>query len=102
MTAAFTGMRASELRGLPWDSVELTRHPVIHVRQRADAWRTIGRPKSAGSERKIPIGPFLINVLKERKLRAGRHALVFPAADGKPESIDRIVHFGFCARSHTS
>ena len=95
VTAAFTGLRASELRGLPWDSVELTRHPAIHVRQRADAWGTIGRPKSAGSERNIPIGPFLVNVLKQWKLKAGRHALVFPAADGSPESIDRVVRSGF-------
>ena len=93
--AAFTGLRASELRGLPWANVDLARHQVIHVRQRADAWRSIGRPKSAGSERDIPIGPYLANVLKEWRLKAGRHALVFPAADGHPESIDRVVRSGF-------
>jgi integrase len=38
ITAIFTGMRASELRGLPWDAVDFE-HKVVHVRQRADAWR---------------------------------------------------------------
>ena len=37
VTAVFTGMRASELRGLPWADVDLDQG-VIHVRQRADAW----------------------------------------------------------------
>jgi integrase len=95
VTAAFTGLRASELRGLPWANVDLTRHPVIHVRQRADAWRSIGRPKSAGSERNIPIGPFLVNVLKQWKLQVGHQALAFPAADGGPETIARVVRSGF-------
>ena len=37
ITAIFTGMRASELRGLPWRNVALD-NAVIHVRQRADKW----------------------------------------------------------------
>ena len=46
VTAIFTGMRASELRGLIWDDVDFGRN-VIHVRQRADDWGVIGAPKSA-------------------------------------------------------
>ena len=41
LTAIFTGMRASELRGLHWGDVDLESGNV-HVRQRADAWGTIG------------------------------------------------------------
>ena len=37
VTAVYTGMRASELRGLSWDAVDFERK-IIHVRQRADAW----------------------------------------------------------------
>src|SRR5712691_2930276 len=37
VTAVFTGMRASELRGLTWDDVDFERY-VIHVRQRANLW----------------------------------------------------------------
>ena len=43
--AIFTGMRASELRGLPWRDVDLDAG-VIHVRQRADKGGNIGPPKS--------------------------------------------------------
>jgi hypothetical protein len=37
VTAIFTGMRASELRGLRWSDVDLDAG-TIHVRQRADKW----------------------------------------------------------------
>jgi integrase len=46
ITAVFTGMRASELRGLRWADVDLE-NACIHVEQRADAWGDIGSPKSA-------------------------------------------------------
>ena len=45
LTAVFTGLRASELRGLRWADVDLTKSG-IHVRQRADRFNVIGRPKS--------------------------------------------------------
>jgi integrase len=49
LTAIFTGLRISELRGLRWDDVDLKRSE-LHVRQRADRYNAIGRPKSkAGS-----------------------------------------------------
>ena len=50
LTAALTGMRASELRGLRWSDVDLNKR-LIHVRQRADHWRKIGQPKSAAGAR---------------------------------------------------
>ena len=50
VTAAFSGMRASELRGLPWSAVDLAKN-VMQVRQRADRWGTIGAPKSRDSVR---------------------------------------------------
>ena len=45
VTAIFTGLRASELRGLPWRDVDLTRGE-LHVRQRADRYNAIGKLKS--------------------------------------------------------
>jgi integrase len=48
MVAALTGLRASELRGLRWEDVDL-KSGEVHVRQRADAWNTIGPPESDGS-----------------------------------------------------
>jgi integrase len=78
VTAAFTGMRASELRGLTWDAVDL-RHSVLEVRQRADYWNTLGPPKTAAGRRKIPLAPIVVNTLKECRLAYphGRDGLVF-------------------------
>jgi integrase len=45
-TAIFTGMRASEMRGLTWNDVDFEQR-VLHVRQRANLWGEIGAPKSA-------------------------------------------------------
>ena len=41
LTAIFTGLRASELRGLRWSDVDLKRGE-LHVRQRADRFNAIG------------------------------------------------------------
>jgi integrase len=45
VTAIFTGMRQSELRGLVWSNVDLDKG-VLHVRQRASLRNRIGPPKS--------------------------------------------------------
>src|SRR5260370_35817565 len=37
VTATFTGLRSSELRGLTWDDVDFDKK-VLHVHQRADHW----------------------------------------------------------------
>ena len=52
ITAVFTGMRVSELRGLRWADVDLNAG-TIHVSQRADAWNVMGPPKSAAGRRDI-------------------------------------------------
>ena len=85
MTAAFSGLRASELRGLRWSDVDLARG-TVHVRQRADAWGSIGQPKTHTGQRAIPIGPYVVNVLKEwrRACPKGKQDLVFPGRDGGP------------------
>jgi integrase len=46
LTAIFTGLRSSELRGLRWADVDLKRG-AIHVRQRADCFSAIGRSHAA-------------------------------------------------------
>src|SRR5262249_425617 len=79
ITAVFTGMRASELRGLPWSAVDFAKR-TITVRQRADEWGTIGMPKSAAGQREIPMSPAVINTLREWKLACpkGEPRLGFP------------------------
>jgi integrase len=82
MTAAFTGLRASELRALTWASVDL-RAGTITVSQRADRFRAIGSPKSASSRRTVPLMPELAKVLKERRLASAPGVdLVFPTERG--------------------
>src|SRR5262249_53267230 len=79
ITAIFTGLRASELRGLAWNDVELGK-ATLTVRQRADRWNTIGDPKSLSSKREIPLAPMLVNALREWKVACpkGGMNLVFP------------------------
>jgi integrase len=79
-TAAYTGMRASELRGLTWDAVDLPNR-VIHVWQRADAWGTLGAPKSAAGRRDIPLHTPVVSVLREWRVASpfGPAGLVFCA-----------------------
>jgi integrase len=92
LTAIFTGLRISELRGLQWDDVDLKRAE-LHVRQRADRYNTIGKPKSMAGERVIPLPPTLVSVLRKWKLACpkGDLGLVFPAADGSVESYVNIT-----------
>jgi integrase len=80
ITAIFTGLRASELRGLPWRNVDLERGE-IHVRQRADRYNVLGPPKSKAGRRTIPIGPMVVNTLRAWKLACplNQHDLVFPS-----------------------
>ena len=67
ITATFTGLRGSELRGLRWIDIDLKRSE-LHVRQRADRYNTIGSTKSEAGERTVPIGPLVVNTLREWKL----------------------------------
>src|SRR5215469_15654811 len=93
LTAALTGMRASELRGLRWSDVELNKRQ-IHVRQRADHWAKIGQPKSAAGARTIPIGDMVMNTLREWKLQCpkGPENLVFPTGVGTVEYLANFMH----------
>jgi len=63
MTAALTGLRASELRGLRWSDVDLAKAE-IRVRQRADRFNDIGAPKSRAGERTVPLVHTLVKTLQ--------------------------------------
>ena len=95
VTAVFTGLRASELRGLTWKDVDL-HNCALRVRQRADRWDTIGSPKSAGSRREVPLAPMVVNTLKEWQLACpkGDAGLVFPANDGTVEALHNLSRQG--------
>ena len=95
LTAIFTGLRASELRGLRWADVDLKRGE-LHVRQRADRYGQIGALKSESAERTVPLPPMLINVLREWKLACpkGSLDLVFPNGNGIPEGPSNVLQRG--------
>jgi integrase len=92
VTAVFTGMRASELRGLAWSSVDFARR-TITVRQRADEWGSLGMPKSAAGQREIPMSPAVFNTLREWKLRypKGELGLVFPNTRGDVQRLTNLT-----------
>ncbi len=92
LTAIFTGLRSSEMRGLRWHDVDLKKGE-LHVRQRADRFGVMGKLKSPSSERTIPLGPVVLNTLKEWRLACpkGELGLVFPNGSGKIEDHANIV-----------
>jgi integrase len=91
VTATFTGMRSSELRGLVWDAVDSTGKTVT-VRQRADEWGTLGLPKTHSGQRTVPLSPLVLNTLKEWKLACPPSGLglVFPNAAGHVRELQNI------------
>lgn len=80
LTAIFTGLRASELRGLRWVNVDLSKRE-LHVRERADEYKELGRPKSGSGERTVPLPPIVVSSLRAWKLKCpkGQLGLVFPS-----------------------
>ncbi len=108
LTAIFTGLRASELRGLRWSDVDFEKREV-RVHQRADRYNEIGKPKSVAGERSVPLPPMVLNTLREWKLACpkrdtGRRSdvgdvikeleLVFPNGHGNVESLGNLINRG--------
>lgn len=81
LTAALTGMRSSELRGLRWGDIE---GPYIHVRREYKHGR-FRAPKTQASRRRVLIPPHLQEELERD--RGEREELVF-ARNGKPLGDD--------------
>jgi integrase len=95
LTVIFTGLRASELRGLRWADVDFKKAE-LHVRQRADKFKTIGAPKSKAGQRTIPLVPILVSTLRRWKIACppSDHDLVFPTGAGHIEYHSNIVTRG--------
>src|SRR5215510_3058977 len=85
-----TGMRASELRGLRWEDVDLADAKTT-VRQRADKWGEIGSPKAAASRREMPLPSMVVNTLREWKLACPRRDTGRKDADDKSITELRLV-----------
>jgi integrase len=88
---AFTGLRASEIRGLRWSDIELNTCK-LHVRQRVDEYNVIGVPKSDSSVRTIPLDPdVMVPALREWKLKSPPSDFVFSTRTGKPQDYNGLV-----------
>jgi integrase len=95
LSAIFTGLRASELRGLRWADVDLKKGE-LHVRQRADRYNAIGAPKSESGERTVPLPPIVANALRELRLTCPAEAdIVFVSSRGHVRSHSNIVFYGW-------
>ena len=96
VTATFTGLRGSELRGLSWADVDL-KAGMVKVRRRANQWGRFGPPKSRAGKRDIPMPPMVLNALREWKLACPvtKDDLVFPAPSGRVLSHACILKDGF-------
>ncbi|WP_240624610.1 tyrosine-type recombinase/integrase [Aurantiacibacter odishensis] len=91
----FTGMRASEVRGLAWSAINL-KNGSVRVEQRADAKGQLGPPKSASGFREIPIPSRVVSTLREWKMACPFHPLelVFPSQKG------RVLSHTVMAKNH--
>jgi integrase len=96
LTALFTGLRASELRGLTWTNVDLDKGE-LHVRQRADKHNTFAAPKSEAGERTVPLTPTVLAELRKWRLACPKGALglVFPSSTGRVQSLANIATRGW-------
>jgi integrase len=88
----FAGLRASEVRALPWRNVDLSRG-LITVDQRADFQNIIGPPKTAAGWRTIPVPNTVVAALTNWKALcpASDLGLVFPSREGTPIFHPNIV-----------
>ena len=91
LTSVMTGLRASELRGLYWSSVDL-RNGMVTVCQRADEKGIIGPVKSGAGRRRISIPPALSFALKKWRLLCPPGDLVFPNWEGNVEVHANIIN----------
>ena len=92
MVLAHAGLRASEARGLRWESVTFRKDGsgLLTIEQRADRFGQIGAPKSESGQRSVPIGPLVANTLRRLKLKATGD-LIFGTGSDKPENHSNIV-----------
>jgi len=90
-TAAFTGLRKSELRGLQWP--DYTGKTLTITRS---LWRGfVGKPKSRASRASVPVIPVLQRMLDAHRARAGNpvDGFVFRGLRlGRPIDPDNLVH----------
>jgi integrase len=91
-TAAFTGLRAGEIRGLSWEAFSSgTEGSLGIVRVLRSIWRgRIGEPKNSRSKASVPLIPQLNKLLEQHREKSGNPAVgpIFANGAGKPVDLD--------------
>lgn len=90
-TAALTGLRKSELRGLTWANFDGK-----ELRVERSVWNsTVSEPKTKRSRSPIPVVKQLADALETHRVRAGVLAQpgspIFQAGNGKPLNLDNLA-----------
>ena len=93
ITAIFTDMRISELRGLTWDCVDFDRR-VIKVSMRADEFGAMGAPKSRAGVRDIPMVQVTLSAWRSEAVENDL-GLVFPNSAGRVQNYSNIYNHVF-------
>jgi integrase len=91
---SFQGLRASEIRGLPWKYVNLDAG-TIYIGQRADKWCKVGVPKSKKSRRFIPLTPSTAEALRAWREESGGEGFVFQHPSQRPYNYGELVELIF-------
>lgn len=95
-TQLYSGMRPTEIRGLPWRDIDWERGGV-NVTQDADAYGEIGLLKSGAAYRYIPLPKVVLEMLNRWRETCpkGEHDLVFPNWKGNIENHANIARRGW-------
>lgn len=91
LTAALTGLRKGEIRGLCWEDFDGR-----ELRVNRSVWNsTVNEPKTRRSRAPIPVVRQLADALEAHRLRAGQLAQpslpIFQAGNGKPLNLDNLA-----------
>ena len=89
LTAALSGLRKSEIRGLRWEDFSCKELSVNR-----SVWNSeVNEPKTMRSKAPIPVVKQLADALDEHRQRMGKLAVgpIFQAGNGKPLNLDNLV-----------
>lgn len=89
LTAALTGLRKGEIRGLRWEDFTGK-----ELRVNQSFWNSIvNPPKTARSKAPVPVVKELAEALEEHRHRMGKLAVgpIFQAGNGKPLNLDNLA-----------
>jgi integrase len=96
-TAAFTGLRAGEIRGLTWDAYSAAdksdENSLGMVRVLRSVWRgRVGEPKNPRSKATVPLIPQLEALLEQHRKTSGNPASgpIFASRVGKALDLDSL------------